>query len=678
VKKYTTLHRILTLNLIFNLILLLCVVIFARTQKDAFFLGYTLPRWSFMLVEAGLVTASGWLGFALRRQQDGVVKAQGNLEGVFASGKRIFVSFLAILVLALAELTALALLGAVNAPYLTLNNILLNTQLLYLFVSLVLTLSILGGLLSAYKALLLSVPAWGVIKKPLLRLGQKLPLYAWFLLIFPILAAGILWVFSPALGGRVPNHDSGIFMYFGSRILKGDIPFRDLWDHKPPLIFYIDALGLLINPSAWGVWILELAGLILSTFFLFEVLRRELSLSSVFLALAGMLANVVIVIEGGNLTEEFGFPFQCLALWIFYSQVVRPKKDSPRAWVLMGASMGLALMLKQTLIGIWIAIVLYSIYQYFRGERLITIKSFFLFAGGAGLVCFFWAAYFASQNALWDFWDVAFRYNFIYSDIAPGERLGSFGDIFGYLLTVSWYFCFGLAAWCALLALKVRRSREIPALLVLALIDFPLEIVMVNVSGRNLPHYFYVLLPSVTILIAYAWEFLQQKGWLALFPFKSLAMLFTLLLMARSPLIEAAQWIHTPPDAWLLPVINYVQASTAPDERVLMWGSQSVVNFMADRAAPTRFVHQRPLFYPGYASRELSAELLNDLVSKPPRLIINTSLPDTPFLTMDSSGQCTYPETAVAGMPEIYRYICDHYVLAGTVGRDQWQVLRLR
>src|SRR5215212_5827918 len=52
----------------------------------------------------------------------------------------------------------------------------------------------------------------------------------------------------------LPSRDSGVFLYLGLRFLNGDIPYRDVWDHKPPLIYFVDALGLIITPHAlWGV-----------------------------------------------------------------------------------------------------------------------------------------------------------------------------------------------------------------------------------------------------------------------------------------------------------------------------------------------------------------------------------------------------------------------------------------
>ncbi|MCC6581934.1 MAG: hypothetical protein IT440_16005, partial [Phycisphaeraceae bacterium] len=55
-----------------------------------------------------------------------------------------------------------------------------------------------------------------------------------------------------------PARDGGFFLYAGSQILDGKIPYQDFWDSKGPGIFYINALGLLLGGgSRWGVWFVE-------------------------------------------------------------------------------------------------------------------------------------------------------------------------------------------------------------------------------------------------------------------------------------------------------------------------------------------------------------------------------------------------------------------------------------
>ena len=38
--------------------------------------------------------------------------------------------------------------------------------------------------------------------------------------------------------------DEGAYAYMGQRVLAGDVPYRDFFDHKPPVIYYINALIL--------------------------------------------------------------------------------------------------------------------------------------------------------------------------------------------------------------------------------------------------------------------------------------------------------------------------------------------------------------------------------------------------------------------------------------------------
>ena len=60
-------------------------------------------------------------------------------------------------------------------------------------------------------------------------------------ILLGFLVAGVLITTSP-ICQAVPGKDSGVFLYIGDRILNGEIPYRDVWDHKPPAIYYFDLI----------------------------------------------------------------------------------------------------------------------------------------------------------------------------------------------------------------------------------------------------------------------------------------------------------------------------------------------------------------------------------------------------------------------------------------------------
>src|SRR5688572_5278945 len=73
---------------------------------------------------------------------------------------------------------------------------------------------------------------------------------------------------------QIPSRDQGVYLYIGEQILDGKIPYQDVWDHKGPLIYYINVLGLLIEDSVIGIWILEIIFLSCTALFSFSALKK--------------------------------------------------------------------------------------------------------------------------------------------------------------------------------------------------------------------------------------------------------------------------------------------------------------------------------------------------------------------------------------------------------------------
>ncbi|MEJ2552166.1 MAG: hypothetical protein P8Z34_15955, partial [Anaerolineales bacterium] len=73
------------------------------------------------------------------------------------------------------------------------------------------------------------------------RIGWVFPI---LLLVFSYLRH---WPSSPHVAPM--GADSGIFAYGAEQMLDGKLLYRDVWDHKPPAVFYVNALAILIGGS---------------------------------------------------------------------------------------------------------------------------------------------------------------------------------------------------------------------------------------------------------------------------------------------------------------------------------------------------------------------------------------------------------------------------------------------
>ena len=132
---------------------------------------------------------------------------------------------------------------------------------------------------------------------------------------------------------QIPDIDYSIFEYFGQRMREGQLPYRDIYDHKPPLIFFLNYWGLVLGSgSRWGIWALQLAAVSVAGLIGFLGLRPIFGLYPAWLASAGFLVNLIFVHEGGNLTEEYALPFQFAAISPAVSDGSPPARRVARIW----------------------------------------------------------------------------------------------------------------------------------------------------------------------------------------------------------------------------------------------------------------------------------------------------------------------------------------------------------
>ena len=107
--------------------------------------------------------------------------------------------------------------------------------------------------------------------------------------------------------------DSVVFLYIGRIILNGGIPYRDAFDHKGPLVYLLDAAGLAAG-GVFGVWLLELLFLTVSTIFAYKTAR-------LFAAPPAALFTAVVATLwytarcDSNFCETWSVPFLLTALY---------------------------------------------------------------------------------------------------------------------------------------------------------------------------------------------------------------------------------------------------------------------------------------------------------------------------------------------------------------------------
>ena len=515
------------------------------------------------------------------------------------------------------------------------------------------------------------------------------------LLAFSVVTAGVLIPHSPSFV-TFPARDPGIFLYIGDQILHGSIPYRDVWDHKPPVIYYLNALGLWLGGgSVWGVWWLELVSLFVAATFGYLLLERAETPNVGALAslMWLMQAGVLLAFEDGNYPEEFVLPLQFVALYLWS----RAARHGPNywGWYVIGLTGAVAFLLKQNAIGIWIAISLHALVSArFTPDLRILRRQALAMSLGTLTVLLVVCSYLQSHQALHPFWDAAFRYNLSYIGTRSGLQTRIEGVLVGLgLMALSGLLLLAFPVWVSGTAPLLRsrgRSQRAGQLLNLCLLSFPIELILSGVSGRHSPHYYFAWLPTFTVLASTALHSLMGSAnyrigtrlRLSSESVRTVGLAAVVMLMGVLS-IGVISYARSKPDGnqqTRVGVAGYIRSHTNEGDYVLMWGAEPGINFVTRRPSPTRYIYQDALYMPNYKDASLAEEFLQDLGTNPPVLIVDAAtVIHAPPLDPVERTEWTKrwgSEYAPEPMQDVYAYVASNYTLVDIVGPARWKVYR--
>lgn len=324
--------------------------------------------------------------------------------------------------------------------------------------------------------------------------------------------------------------DEGLFEAFGFSITQGKVLYKDLFDHKPPGVFGINAAILtLFGKSETGIGIgVSLIGL-LHVILLFKIIEL-LTKNKTWAFLGSILFSAVqfryTVFGSGNFTETYAAASVSAAV-CFFILFYQTKKN----WYLFlsGLFFGCAPWIKEPFT---VAVFPYAAFMLYYSIKNKNIKSLILFCFGYGIVSLT-SVLFLYYAGIFDGYLETLEYNNAYR---------KFVKTMNYLIlslknTKMWHFNHlglgvlmpGILLISAIIASLFKKDRLVWRLLIAQLM---FEIVVISIIQNDFAHYWLQLLPTATILLVLGlfWftELLTQFSFLSRFKtysFSALALL---------------------------------------------------------------------------------------------------------------------------------------------------------
>lgn len=525
------------------------------------------------------------------------------------------------------------------------------------------------------------MPVLGIISHRSMKI--KIPTFQTTLLaiLFAVLALTVLKQANP--GTELPNRDYGFYAYIGLQIVRGDQPYLDVWESKPPAIFYLNALALRLGRGLrWGIWLVEFGFLFAAINASYYLLKKLWGIAPALFGIFIWLWGMDFTLQGGNYTEEYPLLFHFLSLILLLYLTQNPNQR------LLNLSLGL----------------LFSISFLFRPNNAI-VEAVTILVFGASLLwkrdwqAFFAAvlwvtlgmvtplaitsAYFAYHGLFQAMLEASILYNLDYSatDLSTSSPL-KVG--FEFLNLAAWV---GLVGYLLLIAKikDVLKSPYLPLFIVL-LIGTPAAVYLSDPAKRNYGHYFMNWLPFIGVLSAFAFHTVQEKikPAAARFPLSTshfplstalsflIALLFFTLSSRASTYIKAFDRLFTSSERELRsPIAIYVDNHTNPGEYVLFWATHPGENFMSRREAP-----MTALFYPNMVNsseiaQRLNADFFEDIKRNQPVLIVDMGRLTIPSLDPakreEQKSIGVYPTNPPDNLDEVLAFIAENYYLENII-----------
>lgn len=253
--------------------------------------------------------------------------------------------------------------------------------------------------------------------------------------------------------------DANCYMTVGRAMTEGLLPYRDLFEHKGPLLYMLHAAAAMISDSSFfGVFLFEAAACIWFLYLSGSLFRRFSGNSSLWaIPFIAMTVYGSYTFCHGDSAEEFCLPLILCAFMSGLNCIESGKPLSAKDSFFIGITAGIIFWTKFNLLGYFIGMFLVLAVKSLKNGFYSIVRMCSYIVLGVGTVSLPVILYFAANNALYSLVEVYFYNNiFVYG----GEKtpiLRNLAD--GTLFTVKFLPIGSVLIIAGISAAVIRRKR---------------------------------------------------------------------------------------------------------------------------------------------------------------------------------------------------------------------------
>lgn len=432
---------------------------------------------------------------------------------------------------------------------------------------------------------------------------------------------------SPLYPNMLPDIDSSVFQVMGKGMLENKIIYKDLFDHKGPIVYIINAIAFLIS-NKYGLFITEVIIAYIGTIFIYKTARIFLNKNfSIIMSIIYLFIGYRYF-YGGNYSEEYAITFISIAIY-YIIKILHSKENHKLNWIMIGATFAITFLIKPTYCAIWAVFGLVQLICSIKDKKIKElIKAIGYMIIGILIISIPIIIYLVINGAMNSFIDAYFLMNIKYSKSTITQKIQGLIKLFiAYKYSV--YLILMLISNIVILISK-KINRRTKAFITLF---FIISTILTGWSPAAYSHYLIQLAPCFTLeIIIFTYIILskvKEKNILNYKIIKELPLKFIytiiticVMLLISVKLISILNYMkyvdHSHEN--FRNSINEVKKYIDKDDAILVLGNNSYYYLIFDKLPNTKYFFQLPIIE--YDSK-IKDEIEKYIIEEKPKVIIN-------------------------------------------------------
>ena len=433
----------------------------------------------------------------------------------------------------------------------------------------------------------------------------------WIIILSVVISIIIYFLISENLTlNEIYGKDVNVWKYIANMIQDGRIIYKDLFDHKGPILYLF--YYLFINYEI----ISELVIFIVNEIFIYKITKIVLSnkytkFKSIIVTTISMII-LFITLEDFPNTESYSIPFILISLYYFVKNLIL--KYNAKSFVVIGFCMSIVLFLRANIIVLWIIIYLYYMAKMIvKGNlrELFRIISYTILGMAICIVPI--VIYLMHNNILKEFIEYYLIFNLKYASAGTQNTIL---ETCIYFFTVT-LFIHPIIIFINILLIFLKKNIKDRKLLIINLIYYIVSIYIVISPKREYLHYAIILMPCVIIPLSIL---IKDKYKYKLIITIGIELYIALIVFGVE--YYNIKYLKENSQKYLLKfeiIADWLEKNTNEDDNILVLGTENIIYNLSNRAYKGKFSYQVPIIY---NSSDIANNFLQEITEQKPEYII--------------------------------------------------------